>query len=205
MDRVVSVERKNGVATIRFLSGDTVRVPSAVFLERRPRTGDSLDPDAYRLFLLKRGYPHALEAAMKFLALRERSEGEVCKRLKNSCYPEAVIQQVIDTLYQHELLSDSRFAAQWVESRSKKYGRQRISMELRHKGVSEENARQALDALDEADEYGQAVRQAEKLARRFPGDPRRLALALVRRGFGFSLARKAAEQALGNDTENGFH
>ena len=64
MDRVVSVERKNGVATVRFLSGDTVRVPSAVFLERRPRTGDSLDPDAYRLFLLKRGYPHALEAAM---------------------------------------------------------------------------------------------------------------------------------------------
>ena len=86
MDRVTEILRRGGVASLRFLSGEVVRVPSAVYLERRLRIGDFADPEAYRLFAAQRGYPHALEAAMKFLALRERSEKEVRTRLRRSCF-----------------------------------------------------------------------------------------------------------------------
>ena len=73
MDRVIDIQRKGGVATVKFLSGDVLRIPSAVYLERRVRIGDSIDPAAYRLYMAQRSYPHALECAVKFLSLRELS------------------------------------------------------------------------------------------------------------------------------------
>lgn len=196
MDQVTEITRKGGVATLRFLSGDTLRVPSAVYLERRLHVRQKMDPEAYRMFVRERSYPHALEAAMKFLALRERSCREVQTRLARSCYDEATIAHVLDTLSAHQLVSDQRFAGQWVASRARKYGRNRISQELRIKGVSGEEAKAALEELPEEEEYRQAVEQGRKLARKLQNDPKKIAQALVRRGYGFALARRAAEEAL---------
>lgn len=195
MDQVVEVRRQSGVATIKFLSGEAVRVPSALYLERRVRAGELLDPAAYRLFAAQRGYPHALEAAMKFLALRERSEGEARARLRRACFDESVIQQVIDTLILHDLLSDQRFADQWAASRSRKYGKGRIAQELKMKGVAGEDIKKALDALPEEEERRRALETARKLAGKLQRDPRKITQALLRRGYGFSLARRAAEEA----------
>ena len=60
MDKILSIKRQNGVTRVQFLSGDTLQIPSALFLERRLREGEIMDPDAYRAFILQRGYPHAL-------------------------------------------------------------------------------------------------------------------------------------------------
>lgn len=195
MDRVTEVVRRNGVARVKMLSGEELRIPAALFLERRVRAGEPLDPGEYRLFISRRGYPHALETAVKFLALRERSEGEIRARLRRSCYPEEVIAHVMATLATNDLVSDQRFAEQWVDSRAKRYGRGRIAQELRMKGVSAQDAQAALEMLNEEDELRQACAQARKMARRLQNDPVKITQALVRRGYGWALARKAAEQA----------
>ena len=101
----------------------------------------------------------------------------------------------MDTLQLHDLVSDQRFAGQWVESRSKKYGRTRIAQELRMKGLDSEKARLALASLPEEEEQAQALRQAQKMARRFQYDAKKIAQALVRRGYAFSMAKQAAEEA----------
>ena len=196
MDRVVEIKRKNGVATIKMESGETLRVPSALFLERRLHTGQQIDPDAYRLYLRERGYPHALEAAMKYLSLRERSEQEVRTRLRRSCYDEGSIDRVLSTLGLHELVSDSRFAEAWVHSRSRKYGKHRIAQELRIKGIAGEDAESALNTLSEADEYQHAVEQAKKLCRKFQNDPKKIAQSLTRKGYHWKMAKDAAEEAV---------
>lgn len=196
MDKILSIKRQNGVTRVQFLSGDTLQIPSALFLERRLREGEIMDPDAYRAFILQRGYPHALEAAMKFLALRERSEKEIRSRLKRSQYPDAVIEKVMDTLSAHHLVSDSRFAEQWVHHRARKYGKSRIAQELRIKGVSSEETAAALENLPEEEEFARALEQAKKLARKFQNEPLKISQALVRRGYSWSIARKAAEAAV---------
>jgi len=195
MDKIVEIKRKNGVAAIRLLSGETLRAPSALYLERRLRIGQSIDPDAYRQFLRERGYPHALEAAMKYLALRERSEKEVVERLRRSCFDEAVIARVMDTLQTQHLLSDARFAEQWAHSRARKYGKNRIAQELRMKGISDSEARAALDAVPEEEEYLRALEQARRLSRKFQGDEKKMFQSLVRKGYSFSMAKKAAHEA----------
>lgn len=204
MDRVIEIKRQHGVATIKMMSGDTLRVPSPLYLERRLRVNEPLDADAYRLFMAQRGYPHALEASMKFLALRERSEQEVRARLRRSCYDESTIARVLDTLNLHELVSDTRFAEQWVASRARKYGRGRIAQELRFKGISGQDAQSALAALPEEDEYQTALEQARRLARKFRNEPQKITQALVRRGYGWPLARKAAAEAGQKESESGL-
>ena len=37
MDKILSIKRQNGVARVQFLSGDTLQIPSALFLERTGR------------------------------------------------------------------------------------------------------------------------------------------------------------------------
>ncbi|MBO4925925.1 MAG: regulatory protein RecX [Clostridia bacterium] len=196
MDQITQITRRGGVATVRLLSGDELRIPSAVYLERRLRTGEKIDPEAYRAFMAQRGYPHALEAAMKFLALRERSEKEVVSRLRRSCYDAETIARVMETLTRHALVSDGRFAEQWTDSRKKKYGRDRIARELRMKGVSESEARTALADFSGEEEFERAYGQAVKMTRKFRGDAKKIAQALLRRGYGWSVARKAAEAAV---------
>lgn len=196
MDRVLEIKRRGGVATVKMESGDILRAPSALFLERRLHAGQQIDPDAYRLYLRERGYPHALEAAMKFLALRERSEQEVRARLRRSCYDEQTINKVLDTLGLHDLVSDSRFAEAWVHARSRKYGKNRIAQELRIKGVDRQEAENALGTLTEEEEYRRAVEQAQKLCRKFQNDPKKIAQSLTRKGYHWKMAKDAAEEAV---------
>ena len=133
-----------------------IQISPAIQLKERNTDGRRVQTqEEYRLFMMQRGYPHALEAAMKFLALRERSEQEIRTRLRRSQYDEATIQKVLDTLGLHDLVSDKRFAEQWVHSRSRKYGKNRIAQELRMKGV---NGPEAQAALDQADGF---VRRAQ--------------------------------------------
>lgn len=195
MDTVVEITRKNGVATVKFLSGDALRVPSALFLERRLRVGEAVDPEAYRAFLEKREDAFALETAMKYLALRERSVQEVRDRLRRACYGEACVERVLSALCDHHLISDARFAEAWAHSRARKYGRGRIAQELRVKGVGQAEARAALDAIPEEEEYHRAVEQAARLCRKFRGDPKKITQSLMRKGYGFGVARRAAEEA----------
>ena len=195
MDKIVEIQRKNGVARVKFLSGEEMQIPSPLFLERRLREGEMIDPEAYKAFMQQRGYPHALEAAMKFLALRERSEKEITARLRRSKYDEMTIARVMETLSTHELVSDERFAEAWVHHRSRKYGKNRIAQELKIKGVGKEDMQKALETLPEEDEFSRALEQAQKLSRRMQGDRNKIMQALVRRGYSWSMARKAAEAA----------
>ena len=195
MDTVVEIQRKNGVARVKLLSGDTLRVPSALFLERRLHTGQRVDAEAYCEYLRQRGYPHALEAAMKYLALRERSEQEIRARLRRSCYEESVIDQALSALRAHGLVSDRRFSEQWAHSRARKYGKARIARELRVKGVKEQEANAALDAIPEEEEYRRAADQARRLTRKFRGDTQKIAQSLVRKGYSWAMARRATEEA----------
>lgn len=204
MDTVTEVKRAGGVATIRLSSGAVIKAPSALYLERRVRVGQALEAEDYRAFIREKGYPHALKAAVDFLALRERSEQEIINRLKRVHFHEFTIARVMETLQSHHLYSDERFAETFVNQRSRKYGKRRIQMELRQKGVSEADARQALDGLQPEAELSSAVRQAEKMKHRVKGNDQKMLQALVRRGYDWQTARAAVQKVLGTEQEDTY-
>ena len=195
LDQVTEITRKHGVATIRTQSGETLRLPAAVYLERPLRPGQPLDVEAYRAFAQSVCDQCALAAAMRYLALRERSQQEARAYLRRGCYGEETVERVLGALEHHGLVSDRRFAEAWTAGRARKYGRNRLARELRQKGVAENDAQQALSGISQEEEYRRCLCQAEKLKRKFRGDEQKTAQALIRRGYPWPLARRAAREA----------
>ena len=82
-------------------------------------------------------------AALGYLARREHSYKELSTKVtaKFSSSPDVgqgVVEEVLDELVEHKLLSDHRFADVYIRSRlNKGFGPERIALELRENGVDQ--------------------------------------------------------------------
>lgn len=202
MDVIAALRRERGKMRVTLESGQELLIPLSLFHERPLVAGHPLDLEAYDQWLLLRQYRHALDQAVAYLAARARSRREMEARLLRSGYRPATVEMVLYKLEREKLLDDGDFARQWVEARSgRTLGRRRIAQELQRKGVSRTHAEEALAAVDEEAEADACLRAAEKLVSRYRREDLRqgeqkLTQALVRRGFGWEDARRAAQRAL---------
>ncbi len=206
-ERILEIKKTRGCALIQTENG-SLRVPLSLLRERPVRTGEMLDLQAYRLFIGERGYPHALDHAVRLLSLCDRSENEVRHRLMDVGYPADCVDRVIEKLYEAELLDDAAYAQRWAQSRAHKHGRNRIERELTHRGISRELAQSAVSELSDEEQLADAVRLTGKFLARTQGDfdrslyNRTLAM-LARHGYDADIARRALQViAEGRDEEN---
>ena len=203
MDIITSIKKERGKLRIVFNEDSVVLVPISLFRERPLSVGDAIDLEEYDQWLLLRQYRHALDRAVAFLAGRARSRREMEDRLLRSGYRPCTVEMVLFKLEKEGLLDDADFARQWVEARTaRRMGRGRIAQELRRKGVSAQEAEEALEALSEEDQLESAIRLVEKtLSRVSTGeDPRktaaRITAMLARRGYGYDVAREAISRVM---------
>lgn len=133
-----------------------------------PELADKPDPQA----LLKA----AELSAMRMLARREHSSGELARKLRSKGHPAEAVESVVAKLRDKRLLSDDRFAASFVHHHAQRgQGPVRIRAELRQQGV--------FDELIEAQ-----LRQVEF-------DWVALAASVRQRKFGAAAPRNMAERA----------
>jgi len=162
----------------------------------------ALDWDAYRQALLVRQYPEALNRAVAFLAIRDRSYHEVERKLMDKGYLADTVEMVLYKLQKEHLLDDAAFARAWVEARAPRgLGKARLLQELRLKGVADDTAQAALAGLDADEHDAQTLAQATKVLRRYSGLPAREAMqkaiaAMLRRGYGYGEATRALQNAI---------
>lgn len=203
MDIITSIKKERGKLRIVFNEDSEVLVPVSLFRERPLSVGDAIDLEEYDQWLLLRQYRHALDRAVSFLAGRARSRREMEERLLRSGYRPCTVEMVLFKLEKEGLLDDADFARQWVEARTaRRMGRGRIAQELRRKGVSTQEAEEALEALSEEDQLEGAIHLVKKaLSRVSTGeDPRktaaRITAMLARRGYGYDVAREAISRVM---------
>ncbi|MBQ4551705.1 MAG: regulatory protein RecX [Clostridia bacterium] len=206
-EKIIEIKKVKGCAFVQLENGEKIRVPGALLRERPVKVGESIEPVLYREYIIRRGYPHAVDKAVKLLAMRDHSEGELRDKLYQAGYPDAVIDKVIEKLTLMELVDDEHFAEKWAQSRAHKHGRRRIEQELTHKGVDREVARRAVGNLTDEDQLQDAIRLVGKFLSRTHGDmdrslyQRTLAM-LARHGYDADIARKALMSiARGADAE----
>ena len=140
----------------------------------------------------------ARNSAMRLLARREHSRAELRGKLVGRGFENDSVEELLQGLEDQDLLSDERFAMSLIASRAETgYGPNRIGLELRNRGVSEELAREALMKA----EVNWEERVTDQVARKFGSDPAqtfpewaRRARYLERRGFG----QDAIRLAIGN-------
>jgi regulatory protein len=89
--------------------------------------------------------------AMKFLARREHSRAELRAKLLPYAQQGDDVEALLDELEKRNCLSDERAATQIVHAKRSRFGAQRITHELRQKGIADNLINAALPALKETE------------------------------------------------------
>ncbi len=141
-------------------------------------------------------FQRAMAAALRFLSYRPRSAAEVRSRLTRR-FPRPLTERVMESLAEHSLVNDTKFALNWRQSRDSSNPRSAtaIRRELLSKGVSRDIADEvSRDVDDRASAYRAGLKHAKRLQETdFKTFRRRLWGFLMRRGFNQSLARETID------------
>jgi regulatory protein len=109
-------------------------------------------------------YLHAEKTALRLIARAEQCSAGLARKLKKRKHDTAVINEVISSLIEQNLLDDNRFACLWLQSRLHftRSPRQLLSS-LCARGLDHSDAKSALQTvLDEETEFALLERYARK-------------------------------------------
>jgi regulatory protein len=140
------------------------------------------------------------EKALRLLARREHSRAELARKLAADGN-ENDVTALLARFEECGLLSDGRFAEQFVSARAPRFGARRLQHELKLRGVPEEEAGAALALLGQ----DETARARAVRARRFDAMPHdakawaRQARFLQSRGFSADSIRKVLREQPDDD------
>jgi regulatory protein len=173
--------------------------PGSRLRGRRGRGPAELDPDADPVTV-------AREICLRLLTDRARTRQELAQALRRKGVPDEAAQSVLERFDEVGLIDDAAFAGQWVRSRHAQRGlaRRAIAMELRRKGVSDEDAGEALAEVDTESEERRARELVDRKVRSLAlgtaeqraAAGRRLVGMLARKGYGAGVAYRVVKEAL---------
>ncbi len=153
----------------------------------------------------------ARAVAYRFLGYAARSRSEIEKRLERDEFTPEIIAAILAECEAQGWVDDTKFAGDWIADRAdrKKYGKTRLKMELQRKGIDKETLNEALDKVDDEDEFKRALAAAQSKWRpdTFFGLPRdaqqaekqRLSNFLMRRGFTWATIKQVLAELAPRD------
>ena len=136
--------------------------------------------------------------AMKLLEMSDRSEEALRKKLADGGYPEEIVENALSYVKSFGYVDDSRLADHIVASRKGQKSRAELQAFLLRKGLSREQAQEALDKSYTQDDAKEAIRRlAEKKhydpERSTPQEMQKICAYLVRKGFRYEDVRQVIQ------------
>jgi regulatory protein len=197
MGKITAIEPQARHANrLNLYLDDAFALGLSAFVAARLRVGQVLSDGELKQLEEAENFELAYEKALRFLEPRPRSSTEVKQQLTKKKITAEVIDRVITRLTDAGLLDDTAFAKYWVENREQfrpRAGRA-LRFEMKRKGLSSATIAEAIGTLDESDS---AYRAGLARAKRWSDLDRqtfleKLTAFLVRRGFGYAVAKTAA-------------
>lgn len=160
-------------------------------IESRLASGQEVDAAELKRLKKAAGLDKAYGQALRYVAIRQRSEWEIDMYLKRKEVDAAAAKEIIQRLRNLNLLNDLDFARSWVANRRalKSVSRRRLALELRQKRLPSDIIDQAM-AEDPSDERQALKDLIEKKRARYP-DQQKLMQYLARQGFGYDDIKNA--------------
>ena len=145
----------------------------------------------------------AFDKALTHISATQKTEKQVRDFLQGKGYLPAVVDYVVEKMHTYNFLNDGQYAEAYAESVSKRKGRKLIRMELRGKGISDEEIDAALESLPQEREEEAAKVLLEKYMRGKVCDKATLQKAcryLLGKGYDYEIV-KGALSAFGMDED----
>ena len=199
---VTGIQENRGLVEIA-LDGVTAARVRRVHYEKCPvEIGAELDLDAYLDRVAAAQFSDGYEAALTSLDFCARSAREIANALRRKGYVEPCVQAVVERLRENGLIDDARYAQRMAEVQSgRPVGLYAFKRKLRAKGISDDDAEEALSAFDDEQQQASALTAARQLYRKYQDLPERearakLSQALARRGFGWNAIESAIDSIM---------
>lgn len=174
----------------RFCCGLTLEVA----VKYRLKVGESVSPERLEEIQLESEKNTALDKALTHVSATQKTEKQVRDFLKGKGYLPAVCDYVLKKMRGYGFIDDRQYAQDYVGFATAKKGGRLIKMELKAKGVAEEDIDEALASIDQGTQENAAGRILEKYMRGKTSDRETLAKAyryLMSKGFDYETARVA--------------
>lgn len=205
MNIVTDIQERRGIVEVSVDGCVGLRVRKNHFAKRPLEKGQAVDLEEYENSVAAVQFSDAYEAALTSLDHSARTAKELERSLLTKGYVPSVAASVIERLTENRLIDDKQLAGRIAESNSgKAVGVYALKRKLRAKGISEEDASEALEVFDDAQQQAAARLAAGKLYRRYSMLTARearakLSQALARRGFPWEAVREAVDALLSDD------
>ena len=163
-------------------------------IKNRLKVGSAVTEESLAEIQLQSEKEVALDKAMSFLSATRKTEKQVREHLAKKGYLGCVQDYAVEKLRDYGFLNDGEYAEAFVECMSKKKGSRLMRMELRGKGVSDEEIDGALETLGEETEIESAKGIAQKYMRGKNFDAQTLQKAyryLLGKGFSYEVSKSA--------------
>lgn len=183
----------------RFYCGLTLEAT----VKNRLKVGQVISPEKLAEIQLESEKNVAFDKALLHISATQKTEKQVRTFLEGKGYLSCVVDYVIEKMRDYKFLDDAAYAESYVESASKRKGGRLIRMELKSKGLAEDEIDEALLLLDEEKELATASAILQKYMRGKTTQREDLQKAfryLMGKGFSYETA-KAAVSALGDCEE----
>ena len=116
-------------------------------MRHRLKVGQCVDPDRLDEIQLDSERVHALDKALSFVSKSKKTRRQVEEHLRQKGYTDHTVFAVLEKMEDYRFIDDEDYSFDYVRSYSKSKGKRLMAMELRRKGVSEEDMAQALDVV----------------------------------------------------------
>ena len=174
----------------RFCCGLTLEAA----VKYRLKAGEIISPERLEEIQLESEKNTALDKALVHISASKKTEKQVRDFLKGKGYLPAVCDYVLEKMRGYGFVDDKDYARDYVGFAATKKGGRLIKMELRAKGLLEEDIDEALTSIDQGEQESAAGRILEKYMRGKTPDRETLAKAyrhLMSKGFDYETARAA--------------
>ena len=109
--------------------------------------------------------PRIKKRALYYLKSSDKTEREIRRKLRESLYPEELIDYALDFLKSYDFVDDSRYAENFINAKRGRVSKREMLQKLRQKGISAEALESLKESLTDEDEHAAAKKTFEKYVR----------------------------------------
>jgi regulatory protein len=163
-------------------------------IKNQLKAGRKIDVNELSRLQLESEKNVALDKALTFISLTRKTEKQVRDFLAGKGYLADVIEYVVEKMSGYKFLDDGDYAKAYVEQTATKKGSRLIKLELKAKGVDEQEIEDAFDGVKEDTQIETAKRILQKYMRGKCADRETLAKSfryLLGKGFEYDVAKSA--------------
>ena len=174
----------------RFCCGLTLEAT----VKNRLKVGAVVSPNRLAEIQLESEKNTAMDKALHFISATRKTQEQVRKYLQEKGYLSAVVDYVLEKLNGYDFLNDAEYAKDYVGQAAHKKGVRLIKMQLKAKGLAQDDIDGALTAIQPNAQEDAAKSILQKYMRNKTADRETLAKAfkyLLSKGFEYDVARGA--------------